>query len=313
MNVINTIAPVFLVMAVGAILRRMGFLSAEFVKRLMRLVYWVGLPCLLFYKTAGASYDYQAAGKTFLVVLSGMIACIIAGYVAAFLLRVEGRAIGTFVQGAFRGNLMYVGLTIIIYSFTDSGGFDVGQMETIAVLVLAFIVPLYNIAAVVILLASRHKIGREALVKTLRPIVTNPLLLACIAGILYSVVFPGLPQAVSRTCAAVGQMALPLALLGIGATLVEKRVFAFGQGFLALGSSVIKVVVAPATGLAVARLLGLGPGETRIALLFLACPTAISSYVLADQLGGDKGLSAAIVVLSVLLSMVSLSVVVGLY
>ncbi len=311
MNVINIIAPVFLVMAVGAILRRTGFLSAEFVKKLMRLVYWVGLPCLLFYKTAGASYDYQAAGKTFLVVLSGMIACIIAGYVAALLLRVEGRAIGTFVQGAFRGNLIYVGLTIILFSFTDSGGFDVGRMETIAVLVLAFIVPIYNIAAVVVLLASRHKIGREALVKTLRGIVTNPLLLACVAGILYSTVFPELPRTVSRACAAMGQMALPLALLGIGATLVETR--AFGQGFLALGSSVIKVAVAPVAGLAAARLLGLGPGETRIALLFLACPTAISSYVLVDQLGGDKGLSAAIVVLSVLLSMVSLSVVVGLY
>ena len=76
MNIINTIMPVFLVIGVGACLRRTGFLSAEFVKRLMRLVYWVGLPCLLFYKTAGASYDYQAAGKTFLVVLIGMFACI---------------------------------------------------------------------------------------------------------------------------------------------------------------------------------------------------------------------------------------------
>lgn len=303
--------PVFLVIGVGACLRRTGFLSAEFVKRLMRLVYWVGLPCLLFYKTAGASYDYQAAGKTFLVVLIGMFACIIVGYIVTFFLRVDGNKAGTFVQGTFRGNLMYVGLPVIIYSFSDSGGFDVGQMETIAVLVLAFIVPVYNITAVVVLLGGQHKLSRHVAGKILGQIMTNPLFLACVAGIGYSTLFPQLPTAVSRTFAAVGQMALPLALLGIGAAIAEKR--AFGRGGLALAASLIKIVVAPVAGLAAVKLLGLGPGETRIALLFLACPTAISSYVLADQLDGDKGLSAAIVVISVLLSVVSLSIVVGLF
>ena len=66
MHIINTLLPVFLIIALGALLRKTKFVSAEFVAGLNRLVYWVALPCLLFYKLATASYDYQVAGKTFL-------------------------------------------------------------------------------------------------------------------------------------------------------------------------------------------------------------------------------------------------------
>lgn len=311
MHVFNTLLPVFLIIALGAGLGKMHFLSAEFVERLNRLIYWIALPCLLFYKIADASYDYNIAGKTFLVVLTGMAACITIGYIAAFFLRVPGPAVGTFVQGAYRGNLVYIGLSVIIYSFANSAGFNLAEMETLAVLVLALIVPVYNTAAVVVLLGSQHKIDRYVFFKIIRQIMTNPLFLSCVAGIIYSGFFPRLPMVVSRSCSAVGRIALPLALLGIGATLIGKRGTA--PVTFVLTASIIKIAIAPLAGLLAARLFGLGIGETRIALLFLASPTAIVSYVMADQIGGDRELSAAIVVISCLLSILSLSVVVALF
>ncbi|MBA7638049.1 hypothetical protein ES703_45698 [subsurface metagenome] len=311
MHIINTLLPVFLIIALGALLRKTKFVSAEFVAGLNRLVYWVALPCLLFYKLATASYDYQVAGKTFLVVLAGMLGCIIIGYIIAAIMRVPAAEIGTFVQGAFRGNLLYVGLPVIIYSFANSGGFNTTQAETVAILVLAPIVPAYNIAGVLVLLASRHKLDRHVPAKIFRQIITNPLILACVAGVLYSIVFPRLPVVIVRACSAVGQIALPLALLGVGATLVQGKIV--GRRSFAFASSVIKIVVAPLVGFVAARLLGLGPAETRIGLLFLACPTATVSYVMAEQLGGDEKLAAAIIVVSTILSIFSLSVVIGLF
>ena len=311
MHIINTLLPVFLIIALGAQLRKGGFVSAEFVNGLNRLVYWVALPCLLFYKLATASYDYQVAGKTFLVVLAGMLGCIIIGYIIAAIMRVPAAEIGTFVQGAFRGNLLYVGLPVIIYSFANSGGFNTTQAETVAILVLAPIVPAYNIAGVLVLLASRHKLDRYVPLKIFRQIITNPLILACVAGVLYSIVFPRLPVVIVRACSAVGQIALPLALLGVGAALVQGKIV--GRRSFAFASSVIKIVVAPLVGFVAARLLGLGPAETRIGLLFLACPTATVSYVMAEQLGGDDKLAAAIIVVSTILSIFSLSVVIGLF
>jgi len=311
MHIVNTIIPVFLIIALGAQLRRGGFVSAEFVKGLNRLVYWVALPCLLFYKIATASYDYQGAGKTFLVVLAGMLGCIIAGYIVAAIMRVPAAVKGTFVQGTFRGNLLYVGLPVIIYSFANSGSFSATEAETMAILVLVPIVPAYNIAGVLVLLASQHRLDRHVPAKIFRQIITNPLILACVAGVVYSIVFPRLPVVIVRACSAVGQIALPLALLGVGAALVQGKIV--GRRSFAFAASVIKIVLAPLVGFVAARLLGLGPAETRVGLLFLACPTATVSYVVAGQLGGDEQLSAAIIVISTVLSIVSLGLVVGLF
>ena len=82
---------------------------------------------------------------------------------------------------------------------------------------------------------------------------------------------------------------------------------------MGLISSLIKILVAPGIGFLVANMLGLGWDERRIALIFLACPTAAASYVMTEQLGGDNKLAATTVVISSLLSVISLSLVVGFF
>ena len=310
MHVINTVIPVFLVIALGAYLRRSGFFSADFISGLNRLVYWIGLPCLLFYKIASAPYDFQRAWETYVVVLAGTFACIGAGYVFSFFLRLSRVDTATFVQGVFRGNLLYIGIPVIVYSFTNGSGFDAAKMETTAILVLALMVPVYNITAVIVLLVGRHKIDRYSPVKIVREIITNPILISSVLGILYSFFFAELPLAVSRSFRAIGQIALPLALFGVGSALVREKV---AGRWAAAAASLIKIFLAPFVGWLAAEMIGLGAGETRIALLFLACPTATVSYIFAVQLGGEKQLAAALVVVSTVLSIVSLSFVVGFF
>ncbi len=311
MHIINTLLPVFLIIALGALLRKTKFVSAEFVTGLNRLVFWIGLPCLLFYKVATAGYDYRLAGRTGLVMIVGMLCCTIVAYIAAFIIRIPPRAVGTFVQGTFRGNLYYVGLALIIYSFAGADSKMSAQMENVAILVMALLVPVYNIGSVIVLLASRHKLDRYVPLKITHQVITNPLFLACAAGVIYSQIFPPLPLVITRTLSAVGQVSLPLALIGIGAVLAQSKIA--GCGKPALAASIIKIGVSPIVGFWAAHLIGLGAGETRIVLLFLACPTAVTSYVVAEQLGGDEKLSAAIIVVSTILSIFSLSVVIGLF
>jgi len=311
MHIINTLLPVFLIIALGVLLRKTKFLSAEFVAGLNRLVFWIGLPCLLFYKVATAGYDYRLAGRTALVMIVGMLCCIVIAYIVAFIIRIRPRAIGTFVQGTFRGNLYYVGLALIIYSFAGSDSKISAQMENTAILVMALLVPIYNIASVIVLLASRHGLDRYVPLKIAREVITNPLFLACAAGVIYSQIFPPLPLVISRALSAVGQISLPLALIGIGAVLIQSKIA--GCGTPALAASIIKIGVSPVVGFWAAHLMGLGAGETRVVLLFLACPTAVTSYVVAEQLGGDEKLSAAIIVVSTILSIISLSIVIGLF
>ncbi len=311
MDIINTVFPVFLVIALGAVLRRKHFISADLVTGLNRLVYWFALPSLLFYKIATASYDYGTAGKTFLVMLAGTLASIGAAYVVALALKIPSISVGAFVQGSFRSNLLYVGLPIVIYSFAGSADLASDSAATLAIVVMAPLVPIYNIAAVLALLSGRGKLDRSVPGTIFRRIITNPILLACVAGALYQLIFPPLPKVIVRACSAVGQIALPSALLGIGATLATGKIA--GRRTYVLAGSLLKVMLAPLAGLLAALLLSLGPAETRVALILLACPAATVSYVMAEQLGGDDKLAASIVLISTVLSIVSLSLVVALF
>jgi len=310
MPIINTLAPVFLVIALGAALRRSGFWSEQFATNCNRLAYWVGLPCLLFKEIAVAP---PAAGQTFQVLailLAGLAGCLGVAYLLAWLCRMPGGRVGTFVQAAYRGNLAYVGLAVVFYGFTvnagDGGGAAARQA---AILVLAPMIPVYNITAVIVLLAKDRRMRWADLRRMGFQIMTNPLLISCVAGLLYAALPVGLPTAVANTCDVIGRMALPLALLAAGGAIASTHL---GKGVgLALVAALIKTGVAPAVGYGVARAIGAGPQETAIAMILLATPTAIVSYVMADQLKGDGPLAAQAIVVSTLLSVFSLAVAVA--
>ncbi len=305
MNILNTLAPVFLIVALGALLKKLRFISSQEVGGLNRLVYWIGLPCLLFYEITTATYDFHAAGKPILVVLIGLIASLAVSYFVARLLKIPPEIEGTFVQGAFRGNLMYIGLPIVLYGSLDSPSSAV--IKDIALLVLAVTVPVYNIVAVIVLLASQHRIDRRLPAKIFAQLVTNPIVIATVAAILFSAVFGKLPVSIERTFEAIGDIALPLALLGIGGTLSEGSVAQ--KRFQAFTASLIKVFITPAVGLLFAMILFLSADQKLIALIYLACPAATVTYVFAEQLEGDASLAAEIVLISTILSIASLAAV----
>jgi len=309
MHVFNSLAPVALIIALGVILFKTRFLSGADLNKLNRVTYWVGLPCLLFYKIASAHYDLGTAGQVFLVVAAGMAGVLVLGYLTAWLLRVPAGSVGTFVQAAFRGNLAYLGLPVLIYTSSDWPGMD-GKVEMLGILVIAPMVPIYNLLSVIVLLASRPKSEWQSLKKILQPMVTNPLLIACIAGGIFVLLGWQLPLALTRTFEAVGQMALPLALICIGGALAAAE-FREGLGF-AVAAAVLKVGASPLMGFYVAQFLNLSPMETRIALIYLACPTAATAYVMTNQIGGDDALAAGTVVISTILGMISLGLVVAL-
>jgi hypothetical protein len=309
MHVFNSLAPVALIIALGAVLLKTKFLSQEAIGVLNRLTYWIGLPCLLFYKIASAHYDLGTSGHVFLVVVIGMAAVLILGYFAAWLMRVPARSVGTFVQASFRGNLAFIGLPVLIYTSSDMPGMD-GNVEMLGILVIAPMVPIYNLLSVIVLLASQQKSEWQSLKRFLQPMITNPLVIASLAGGMFVLMGWQLPLALTRGFEAVSQMALPLALICIGGTLssVDFRTHIL----FAAAASLLKVAVAPIIGYFAAQFFQLQPAEVRIALIYLACPTAAAAYVLTNQIGGDDALAAGTVVISTLLGMISLGVAVSL-
>ncbi len=310
LTISNSLAPVFLIIALGWLLRRHQFLSAAALQDMARLTYWVGLPCLLFVNIAAARPLLGEAGSIFAVLAVATVAGILIGYVVARWLAMPRAAVGTFLQAGFRGNLAFVGLPVILYAFADAGQDAAAAAKATALVVLGPMVVLYNIAAVLALLLSRSPISKQALGVLYRELQTNPLLLSCCAGVIYAALDWHLPVLAERSFDAVGQMALPLALLCVGGSLVSIRL----RGHLgwAATAAAAKLLLLPLLGFALARLLGLSLPAMRIALVLLACPTASVSYILVSQIGGDKPLASGAILLSTVLAAAPLAIILAL-
>jgi predicted permease len=309
MVVIDVLTPIVALIALGFALRRSGFLPDSFFKQANALVYWFGLPALLFVEMATATPELRAALRIVVVLIAVTGLCLAAGYMAGWRLRLARPALASFVQGAFRGNLTYVGLPVVLYALQAVGN-DAPGYQSLALLAVTPIIPLYNVLAVLVLLGADGS-GQASVAqqggKLLRGVATNPLIIACVAGIAYAYSPLSLPAMAQRTLSALGQMALPLALLGIGAALRLRDIRA--GGLTATAAALIKVALAPLAGLAIASALGLTGPELRITLLYLAMPTAAASFVMAERMGADGTLASSIVAISTLLAMPALTVV----
>lgn len=312
MYILNALAPVFLVIALGAVLRRARFVSDEVLGGMSRLAYWVGMPCLLVHKIARASFDGAGSFDTFWLVFIGMIAGMIVSGALARAMRMGREQVGAFIQACFRSNLAFVGLAVILSAFSTLPGATpetLARAERAAVLTFGPIVPIYNIAAVLVLLVFRHKLSARSLWSMLLRVAGNPLLIACVIGVTVSLSGWSLPGPLDRTLDVLGSFALPLALLCVGGKIAAAKLA--GRIRLPALAAVIKLTVGPVVGYFAAGWLGVDRIETAVALIMLACPTAVASYVLTEQLGGDSALAAGAVVVSTILSIASLAVVVA--
>lgn len=298
MDILNLLAPIFLVIALGAALQKGGLLPVEVLAGLNRLTYWVGLPVLVFVSLAGAEQgEAGEAAKLALALIATTAAMVGVAVGLARLLRVPEGGGGTFVQAAFRGNLTFVGLPLILTL--------PGIPQTQALLAVAPLLIVYNVVSVVVLLASRHAIGPGLTRIVGREVVRNPIIIASLLGAGAYGAALVLPVAIDRTLVQLSRMAVPLALLCVGAALAATPTR--GGRSQAFVAGALKAWVSPFIGYLIGRLLGIDPGGLLAIVIFTACPTAAVSYTMVRQLGGDEALAAGSIVLSTVLSAAALA------
>lgn len=307
MSVLSIVLPVFLVIFLGGVLTRVRFLKGELIAELNRLTYFVGLPAYLFTSIAEASYGGGRAMTLFAVMCAATFLALFLGFLIARFRRIPAESAGSFLHASIRGNLAYIGLPLVSLAIAAHSGAAAPALRQTALLAMAPLVVLTNTLGVLLLLVGHQKPGPDMVRQIVWQLVTNPLLLASLAGVLFATLHIQLPSWLMDSVGIVGQMALPLALLCIGGTLVVMPLR--GKRTNATLASILKVAVTPLLGWGVARWAGLSTDETRVVLLFLACPTAAASFTLAGKLGGDEALAATSVVLSTALSIASLTAV----
>lgn len=297
---LTTLVPIILLIALGTWLRVRGFLAETFWPGAERLSYYVLLPSLFLHGLATANLDgvpvLGMVGVLMLSTLLGALLLVLYQGVASH----DGGDFTSVFQGGVRFN-NYIGATLAAGLYGTAG-------IALAAVANAAIVPLVNLLCVLVF--ARFSARHSSPTTVLKAIFANPLIIGCAAGLLLRVTALGLPAGLEPTVKALGQAALPLGLLCVGAALGGARL---GQQLRpVLAASLFKFLVMPVATWGLCRLLGLSGQAAVVAVLFQALPTASSSYVMARQMGGNAPLMATIIALQTIAAAATLPLVLSL-
>lgn len=279
------IAPIFVLIVTGYGLRRGGIPSEEFWTLNDRLVYFVLMPALFFVRISEADLSGAALFPFGLTLYAGFFGAILVGVGAAIWLA-RGGAVGTSViQGAGRFNT-FIALAVAEALYAAPG-------LQLAVLGAAVLVPVVNLTVVGLFAVFLPRPGGRVVIGALKSLATNPLILSILAGIAVNATGWAPLPVLSETLAVLGQAALPIMLLCVGASL---KLRGLSADFWPLAvSAIAKLLVFPLVILGVALALRLDPLTAQVALIYGALPTGVAAYTLSRQLGGDAPLMAAMI------------------
>lgn len=297
---LNATVPIFLVMVLGYLLRRFDVVDDHFVKVLNSFNFKISLPVLLFRDIAESDFYSVWDTKYVLFCFFASLSCIIGTWVIAGLLYKDKMHLGELIQASYRSSAAVLGIAFIMNIYGNSG---------MAPLMIIGTVPLYNVAAVLILSFTGPKaegLDKKALMSSIKGIVTNPIIIGIILGMIYSGF--ALPKFTIpfKVISNVASLATPLALIGLGAGFEGRKAIALLRPTCVV--TFLKLVLFPVLFLPLAIYLGFTTEKLVAILVMLGSPTTVSCYIMAKNMGHEGVLTSSAVVLTTCLSAATLSV-----
>lgn len=279
--------PVLLLLLIGWLAQRLGLVGEVFVREANALVYNIAFPIMLFYALSATPLNESIDWALILIGLFGTIAIVAILIACGRLIPPDQR--GVFIQGGYRGNLAVLGVALAVATYGE------GVLPRIA-LYLAVVTTAYNIVAVWVLQTKG----------AMRQMLRNPILIGIMAGVVGSALSIQTPQFMVNTGDYLTKMALPIALICIGASLKFNGLKSHTRSILL--ASFFKLFVSPL--LLVGLGIWLGLRDERLAVLFFmsASPTATASYVMARKLTPHGGLAAEIIAVTTALGVLTYTI-----
>ena len=267
---LNATIPIFLTLMLGVLFRKVHLFDAAFVSRLNKLVFQAFVTLVSIFISLGLS----------------------------FLLK-TGEIQGEFIQASYRSSAAILGIAIIQNMYGESG---------MAPLMIIASVPLYNIMAVLVLTIFRPDRGsfdNAALVGTIKGILTNPIILGILAGLVWSLLRLPLPGILSSTIQNLGKTATPLGLMAMGGALSFRT--AFSRPKAAIVCSAMKLMGFEILLLPLAIRAGFTDGTLVAIIIMLGSASTVSCYIMARNMGHDGSFTSGVVMITTLLSSFTLS------
>lgn len=291
----NVVVPLFLMLVLGYSLKRIRVYDEHTISGMNQLVFKVFLPLLLFINI----YQTDVAGvfdlKLMLVAVLGVLGSFFMTWLIIAWIEKDNRKRGVLIQGIFRSNFVIFGIPVTTSLFG-------AEATGAAALLVAVIVPIFNMLSVVILEIYRG--SRINVPKILKGIITNPLIIGSVTGLLCLLLHIKIPLVLEKTISDLSKVTTPLALVILGGSFtfssMKGNVKQIAIGVLG------KLVIVPVICLSFALLIGIRGVGLAISMSIFASPTAVSSFSMAKQMDGDADLAGHLVVLGSILSVVTM-------
>lgn len=297
---LNATVPIFLVMIVGYVVKQIGMVDEGFIKQLNDVNFKITLPMLVFRDIATSDF-YQVWDTTYVLYcfLATLSSIIVIGVVCRFVYKDKSQ-VGEFIQAAYRSSAAVLGIAFIQNIYGTSG---------MAPLMIIGTVPLYNVAAVIILTftsKNNNMNAKTAIKKSLIGVIKNPMIIGIFVGLVVSLLRIEMPVIIGKTVNNFAVLASPLTLFGLGAGFEGKKALKEIKPTLVI--TVIKLIVLPAVYLPIAVHLGFTTEKLVAVLIMLGAPTTASCYVMAKSMGHRGILTSSAVVATTFFCSVTLTV-----
>ncbi|KWS36488.1 AEC family transporter [Pseudomonas syringae] len=285
LQTLNITAPVFAMLFLGVLLKRIGAINDGFIVAASGLVFNVTMPALLFLGIIHA--DLRAALQPGLLIFFSVATLLSFAFAWGWAIwRCPQEERGVYVQGAFRGNNGVIGLALAASMY---GPYGISLGAILAALVIVF----YNTLSTIVLAVYSPVIKSDPW-SVFKSVLANPLIISVIIASPFAYFSIGLPRWLETSGSYLAQMTLPLplALICIGGTLSLASLRKSGS--LAISASVMKMITLPLLCTLAAWLVGFRGAELGILFLYFASPTAAASYIMARTANGNYELAAAV-------------------
>ncbi len=295
----EAVTPIFILMLLGYCIKRIGLAGKEHFDAMNRLVFKIFLPVLLFNNIYNTEISGVIDLKLITYTITVVLAVFVLGYFAVMILSKKNSIRGVMLQGFFRSNFAILGLPLI-----DS--ICKGNSGGLASLMVAVVVPVFNVLAVVALERFREGNDRLNVLKLIKGVLTNPLIIGCFIGVIFLLTGVRLPSIIEKSLRDIGSVATPLAIIVLGAGFEFSTIK--GLAYEIIIVVVARLVIVPLIAIVPAVFLGFRGEALACILIAFGSSVAVSSYSMAKQMDGDETLAAQVIVFSSVLCMLTMFV-----
>ena len=308
LEVIGVTLPIFAVVAIGFFIRRKGFIKAEHVPVLNKLTYNLGLSALVFRVIAGSKFSDIVDASLLKVVYSTYFLFLLVIFFSFYFARLNGGLKGAIIVSSYRNNMAFIGMPVLLYAFGSLAAAKAG-------IVIAALLPLNIISTALFLqfinagsgTGGNNTSARLSALSILKAIFTDPVIIAVIAGLLISYFNIGIPDPVDNLFEILASIAVPLALLSIGAAFKFSHIKE-NVRFLSV-LNILKLLVFPGIALLLSLyVFRIAEFDRNIIVILFATPVAVATYIQAARYRTDHDFISSAIITTTIVSALTLSI-----